>query len=231
MNANVMTCATNVPTYLYQTYRWAYLSQNTLPFLDHSWVVSAILWGNANRLMCEAVAEFSYGQRILQAACVYGKFSRILANQIGPSGMLEVVDVAELQVENAQCKLRDFAQVQIRQADLTDSASVNSNSSDGVCCFFLLHEVPEAERCKLVDNLLSAVRPGGKIVFVDYHRPYWLHPLRPIMSLVFRFLEPYATSLFDSEIQSRSPRAPDFEWCKTTSFGGLYQKLVGVRRR
>jgi SAM-dependent methyltransferase len=180
--------------------------------------------------MREAVDEFSVGQWVLQAACVYGHFSRMLAEQVGTSGVLEVVDAAELQVANARRKLGGLPQVRLRQADLADSGSVEFGANDGVCCFFLLHEVPESERCNIVDNLLATVKPGGKIVFVDYHRQHCLHPLGPIMNLVFRWLEPYAKSLLDSEIQSRSTRASDFEWTKTTYFGGLYQKLVGVRQ-
>lgn len=229
--ANQMTCASDVPPYLYHTYSWAYLNRDILPFLDRSWVVSAILWGNANRLIRAAVHEYSPGQQVLQAACVYGRFSRILAEQVGVSGRLEIVDVAALQVMNARRKLDDLPQVQLRQADLARSGTVDSGSMDGVCCFFLLHEVPEAVRCSIVDNLLAAVRPGGKIVFVDYHRPHYFHPLKPLMSLVFRWLEPYAEGLFDSEIQSRSAMAHDFEWTRTTYFGGLYQKLVGVRSK
>jgi SAM-dependent methyltransferase len=176
------------------------------------------------------VAEFGEGQRVLQAACVYGPFSRMLADCVGPTGALEVVDVAALQVDNVRRKLRHLEHVQVRQADLTDAGCIERGASDAVCCFFLLHEVPDGERRSIVDNLLGAVRPGGKIVFVDYHRTVAWHPLRPIMALVFRWLEPYALSLLDTDIASLSECAADFEWKKTTCFGGLYQKLVGVRR-
>lgn len=224
-----VTCVENVPVYLSRTYRWAYLNRTTLPWLDRSLVVSAILWGNAGRLMRTAVAEFEAGERVLQAACVYGVFSHLLANRVGASGLLEVVDVAALQVANLRRKLAGLAHVQVRQADLADAEAVDRNLSDGVCCFFLLHEVPEDARRKIVDNLLTAVRPGGKIVFIDYHRPHRWHPLRPVMELVFRWLEPYAPSLFDAEIESRSLQSHKFEWTKITFFGGLYQKLVGVK--
>jgi ubiquinone/menaquinone biosynthesis C-methylase UbiE len=231
MNATDITCTENVPSYLYQTYHWAYLNQDTLPWLDRGWVVSAILWGNAGRLMRDAIDEFSAGQQVAQAACVYGDFSRMLARRVGRSGALEVIDAAEIQLANARRKLTDQLQVCMRRADLAASGSVDANSRDGICCFFLLHEVPEQARCCIIENLLAAVKPGGKVVFVDYHRPHGLHPLRPVMSMVFRWLEPYAQSLFDSEIQARAARAEDFEWKKTVYFGGLYQKVVGVRRR
>ncbi|CAI08200.1 conserved hypothetical protein, potential methyltransferase [Aromatoleum aromaticum EbN1] len=219
-----------IPAYLRHAYSWAYLDPRTLRWLDRPAVVSAILWGNANRLMRDAVAEFVPGQRVLQAACVYGGFSALLAQRLGAHGALDVVDVAALQVANARRKLAGFRQAKIWQADLSVSGCVAADAYDGVCCFFLLHEVPEAERCRIVDNLLAAVRPGGRIVFVDYHRPRGWHPLRPVMSMVFRSFEPYAQSLFAAAIESRSARSAGFEWTKTTCFGGLYQKLVGTRR-
>lgn len=219
-----------VPAYLAHTYEWAYLNRDHLRWLDRDLVVSAILWGNAGRLMRAAAAEFEPGQRVLQAACVYGRFSHLLAHRVGASGTLEIVDVAALQVDHARRKLALRAQVSCRRADLTDAASVGAQAYDGVCCFFLLHEVPEAERRRIVDNLLAAVRPGGKIVFVDYHRPSRWHPLRPVMALVFRWLEPYAVSLFDATIAARSARAQEYDWTVRTRFGGLYQHVVGVRK-
>jgi len=231
MNAADTTCTENVPSYLYQTYHWAYLNQDILPLLDRDWVVSAILWGNSRRLMRDAVDEFSPGQQVTQAACVYGDFSRMLACRVGESGALEVIDAAEIQLANARRKLRDQPQVRMRRADLAAPDCMCADSRDGACCFFLLHEVPEEVRGGIIDNLLAAVKPGGKVVFVDYHLPHSMHPLRPVMHLVFRWLEPYARSLFDREIQSRAAQAADFDWEKSVYFGGLYQKVVAIRRR
>lgn len=224
------TGAAAIPRYLARTYHWAYLDRRTLPWLDREWVVSAILWGNARRLMRSAVSEFRPGHKLLQAACVYGPFSRLLAEQVGSSGSLEVVDVAPIQVANAARKLAGLPQALVRQGDLAARNCVAPGAYGAVCCFFLLHEVPTVERACIVDNLLAAVRPGGKIVFVDYHRMRPWHPLRPVMAQVFRRLEPFAESLLDADIRLLSPRGDEFEWTKTTCFGGLYQKLVGVRR-
>ena len=220
-----------IPLYLSRTYTWAYLSRRTLPWLDRPLVVSAILWGNAGRLMRAAVAHFAPGQKVLQAACVYGDFSRMLAERVGPRGRLEVVDVAPIQLANARRKLAGLPQVRLRRADLAEPGARGADgASDGVCCFFLLHEVPASQRARIVDNLLGAVRPGGKVVFVDYLRARRWHPLRPVMAQVFRWLEPYAPSLLGVEIASLTPRAGQFEWQKSTSFGGLYQQVVAVRR-
>jgi SAM-dependent methyltransferase len=215
-----------LPDYLVQTYRWAYLSDRWRRILDRPLVVSAILWGNASRLMQSAVAEFAAGSHVLQTACVYGGFSQLLARQVGRAGSLEVIDVASLQVQNCRRKLVDYPNARVR---IADAAVPPGPTYDGICCFFLLHEVPEDYKSRIVDNLLTSVRPGGRVVFVDYHRPARLHPLRAVMALVFRWLEPYAPSLWEREIASYARNAEGFVWHKATFFGGLYQKTVAIR--
>jgi len=222
-----MPSSTSLPAYLRDTYTWAYLDRRAVRWLDQPVVVSAILWGNAGRLMDWAVREFSPGQRVLQAAAVYGDFSLRLVRRLGAAGRLSVVDVAPIQVANARRKLAGWPGVRARVADLTEPLG---ERFDAVCCFFLLHEVPVPARRCIVANLLAAVGPGGRIVFVDYHRPRWWHPMGPAMALVFRYLEPFANSLLAESIESMLPESADFEWRKETRFGGLYQKVVGVRR-
>ncbi len=216
-----------IPEYLHSTYHWAYLSRIGQRLLDRPIVVATILWGNDQRLMKAAAAEFNPGQKILQVACVYGDFSPILARQVGSEGRLTVIDVAPIQIENCRRKLVSYPQTKLRVAD---AAAPLAEDVDGICCFFLLHEVPEEYKTRIVDNLLGMLAPGGKIVFVDYHRPHALHPLKGIMALVFRWLEPFARILWDREIVSYTSRANEFDWEKCTYFGGLYQKVVGVRR-
>ena len=81
-----------------------------------------------------------------------------------------------------------------------------------------------------VDALLGSVVPGGKVVFVDYHRPHPRHPLKGVMSLIFDFLEPFAKSLWHADIADFAGARDDFAWSKQTYFGGLYQKTVALRR-
>jgi SAM-dependent methyltransferase len=216
-----------VPGYLAETYGWAYLNPRNLKFLDRPLIVSAILWGNYRRLLRMALAELRPGQRVLQPACVYGHFSPALAEFVGPNGQLDVSDVAPLQIENCQRKLSGFHHA---KATVRDAADLGGGNYDAVCCFFLLHELPEGYKRKVVDALLDSVSPGGKVIFVDYHRPHWAHPLKPIMSLVFDLLEPYAKGLWDFEISNYAAKAAGFDWCAKTCFGGLYQICVARRR-
>jgi SAM-dependent methyltransferase len=215
-----------LPAYLRDTYSWAYLDERSVPWLDRPWIVDAILWGNAARLMDAAMAEFPAGANVLQAAAVYGDFSPRLARQIGPQGRLTVMDVAPIQVARTNGKLAEYPTA---RAFVSDLAEPLAQTFDAVCCFFLLHEVPPAVRARIVTNLLEAVRPGGKVVFVDYHRPRRGHLLGPLMRLVWRQLEPFAESLLDQRIAAIAPAGTAFSWREESFFGGLYQKVVGTR--
>ena len=98
-----------VPTYLRRYYWWAYLRPAALRIFDHTPVVSAILWGGYGRLKRATFAEIGAGDRVLQAACVYGDFSRDLAKLVGNHGHLDVVDVVPLQVANCPAQASRLA--------------------------------------------------------------------------------------------------------------------------
>jgi SAM-dependent methyltransferase len=220
--------AVALPDYLVDTYTWAYLRPRSLRLLDRHLVVNSILWGNYRRLVRAACSEFARGDRVLQAASVYGNLSSCLAEQVGAEGFLDVIDVAPLQVAHCRGKLADRPNVRVRVAN---AVNPQQRDYDGVCCFFLLHEIPDAQKREVVHALLAAVRPGGKVVFVDYHRPAWWHPLRPVMAAVFRWLEPFANGLVSRSIRELAEQPQSYHWRKSTWFGGLYQVVVVTRPR
>jgi SAM-dependent methyltransferase len=227
VRAEVQPADVNVPAelpdYLVDTYSWAYLRPRSLRLLDRYLVVNGILWGNYRSLVRAACAEFVAGDCILQAASVYGDLSSRLADRIGEQGFLDVIDIAPVQVAHLRRKLAGRENVRVRVAD---AAIPGRSGYDGACCFFLLHEVPDAQKRQIVNALLAAVRPGGKILFVDYHRPVRWHPLRPVMAAIFRWLEPFAAGLVSRSIEEFAERRQDFRWRKQTRFGGLYQLVV-----
>lgn len=105
------------------------------------------------------------------------------------------------------------------------SLAAPAASYDRALLFFLLHEQPLEVRRATLAEAMRAVRPGGRIVIVDYHRPHRLNPLRAPMAGVLRALEPYALDLWWHEIGEWLPRAPA-ALRKALLFGGLYQLVV-----
>ena len=217
----------SIPIYLENTYHWAYLDPRNAKYLDHEWIVKTILWRQHRRLEQAAFEEIEPGQQVLQSACVYGDFSKLLAEHIGPDGKLEIVDVAEVQVDNCRKKLEPFDYASVRHENVLH---LRDEIVDVVCCYFLMHELPNDYKRGVAAVLLNSVRPGGKVVFVDYHKPHWAHPLKPVTSLVFDTLEPYAKDLWRKEIAAFAGNDSRFSWRKETYFGGLFQKVVATRK-
>ena len=224
--ATALVTAVEIPAYLQETYTWAYLDPRNVQLLDRDLVVLAILWGNDGCLGRAVMNELRPGEDVLQVSHVYGSIIPNLARLVGSRGRLEVIDIAPIQVARCREKLAPYPWARVRRADACDPGG---GPYDAVICYFLLHEIPDDYKGAVVDALLGVVRPGGRVVFVDYHQPSPWHPLGWVMSRVFDALEPFAKSLWRNEIADFACAAEEFTWRKETYFGGLYQKVVARR--
>jgi ubiquinone/menaquinone biosynthesis C-methylase UbiE len=222
------TGALQIPAYLKETYWWAYIHPNAVAFFERQWLVNLILWGNFARLRDAALKEL--GPKIhghtLQIACVYGDFSAKLAQRISQGGSLDIVDVLPIQLDNVRRKLPAHAPVRILQSDST-KLKLADGSYDQAIIFFLLHEQPASARAETLSEVLRVLKPGGKLVIVDYHQPSILHPLRYLFKPILKRLEPFALDLWQQGIERWLPNGfVPLEFTKETFFGGLYQKVV-----
>jgi ubiquinone/menaquinone biosynthesis C-methylase UbiE len=221
--------APEIPEYLQDTYWWAYLHPKSFYFFEREWVVNLILWGNMNRLTQAVLQEMSPAphSRVLQVACVYGDFSNRVASHLNETGSrLEIVDVAPIQIENVKKKLSKNQNV---GAFLQDSTSMDfpAASFDDTVVFFLLHEQPAEARRKTVEEAIRVTRPGGKVIFVDYHGPKRSNPMRYVMKPILTWLEPFAMDLWRDELPAFMPETVKPEQIESEFyFGGLYQKIV-----
>jgi ubiquinone/menaquinone biosynthesis C-methylase UbiE len=220
--------STAIPAYLQQVYWWAYVHPNAVKMFERQWLVNAILWGNFARLRDAALDELApdLAGRSLQIACVYGDFSPRLVDRIKHGGELDVVDVLAIQLDNLRKKLVASAPVTLFQRN-SEALGFADASYDQAILFFLLHEQPEAVRRQTLREALRVIKPGGKLVIVDYHQPIRLNPLRYLFRPVLNYLEPFALDLWDHQMTEWLPATVEREQIhKRTYYGGLYQKLV-----
>jgi ubiquinone/menaquinone biosynthesis C-methylase UbiE len=220
-----------IPSYLKRHYWWAYVHPTAVRVFERQWLVNLILWGNFRRLRDAAIARLGVPVRgrTLQVACVYGDLSARLLEQHAPDASLDVVDVLPVQLQNLARKLGPTRRVTLCQGDSAD-LDAEDGYYDQVLVFFLLHEMPRETRERTVSEALRVTRPGGRLVFVDYHRPHPFNPLGWFMRPVLKVLEPFALDLWREEIVSWLPQGARTEQAgKRTWFGGLYQ-LVELRR-
>lgn len=216
-----------IPNYLSKVYWWAYVHPRAVYVFERQWLVNLILWGNFGRLRDAAIELLKPGMsgRTLQIACVYGDLTPKLADSVPAGGSLDVLDVLPVQLDNLRRKLGTRAGVGLIHADSTHTG-IPDASYDQALLFFLLHEQPEDKRRATLAEALRALRPGGRLIIVDYHRPTGRHPLRWAVEQILRRLEPFAMDLW---------RQPVTDWlppnCSATVvshrllFGSLYQIL------
>jgi ubiquinone/menaquinone biosynthesis C-methylase UbiE len=224
-----------VPDYLNETYWWAYVHPNAVKFFERQWLVNAILWGNFSRLRDWALDELSNPATsqlegsTLQIACVYGDLTPKMVQRLKSDASLTVVDVVQAQLDNLSHKLDDQINknnVHLLQRDASHLDGVADKSFDQVLLFFLLHEMPEETRRKTLAEATRVVKPGGRIIIVDYHRPHKFNPHRIIMYPVLKYLEPFALDIWANEVSSWLPEAARSKVTKSVCFGGLYQKII-----
>lgn len=218
----------SVPAYLKETYWWAYLSPKAVAFFERQWLVNLILFGNYKKLrnaLIEQVNVFK-GSRSLQIACAYGDFSSSLLNKIGVDSHLTIIDVAQIQLDNLQKKLgANYQNVELHKQD-SSSLDFDDNSFDNVLLFFLLHEQPKAVREKTVNEAVRVCKPGGKIIYIDYHKPTKNSLLTLFMTFILKTLEPFALDLWNESIESLHNKNNSTLCSKQTYFFSLYQRVV-----
>lgn len=220
-----------IPPYLVDTYWWAYVHPRAVRFFERQWLVNLILWGNFSKLRDAALDALgaSIPGRTLQVACVYGNFTARLAQRLPENAQLDVVDVLPIQLDNLRAKLGAIPTVNMLHRDASDLGLPDA-SYDRVVLFFLLHEMPLDVRRRTLAEALRVVKPGGRIVVVDYHRPVAWHPFRPIMHVILRNFEPFAMDLWAHQVQEWLPAVGDDAIRKRTFWAGLYQLLVIERQ-
>lgn len=228
-----------IPDYLQKTYWWAYIHPKGVKFFERQWLVNLILWGNYAKLRDQALKALNFegNHKSLQIACVYGDFTSKLLNQTKNNSTLDVIDVAPIQLRNLKNKLANVIPAEKRKLTikLQNAAALefSDNSYDSVVLFFLLHELPENIRIKVVNEAFRVLAPGGKLVFIDYHNPDVFNPFRYIMIPILKWLEPFALDMWNNDItdwlslgQTNCHKTDLFKTEKKTYFAGLYQKVV-----
>jgi len=220
-----------VPRYLYSVYWWAYVHPRALRVFERPWLVNCILFGNYGRLRDAALRALGtpvHG-RTLQVACVYGNLTNRLLHKMAPQARLDVVDILPQQLENLRRKVGAHDGIHFLHANATSIQQADA-TYDQVLLFFLLHEQPLAVRKATLKEAFRLVKPGGKVVVVDYHPPAAWHPLRWLMRGIFRWLEPFAIELWNHPVEEFLPENLRIQTStKATYFGGLYQIREFVR--
>ena len=221
-----------IPDYLRLNYWWAYVHPSAVKLFERGWLVDLILWGNYKQLSAAALAAL--GERLdgptLQVACVYGDLTPRLSDRVRhDGGSLDVVDVLPVQLDNLRKKLPANTAVRMLEQDSSD-LDLPDASYDQALLFFLLHEQPADIRARTVSETLRVVKPGGRVVIVDFARPKWWHPLRYSWLPFISRLEPFAADMWRDPDGLALPPETEHSRTRRPFFGGMFQMVTLTRR-
>jgi SAM-dependent methyltransferase len=129
---------------------------------------------------CWRRAGITAGSRVLDVGAGPGYATVDLAEIVGPTGEVLAVDRSArfLEVARKTCAARGLSQVRFQEADLVEQP-LGALNFDHAWCRWVASFVSSPE--KLINNIASALRPGGLAIFHEYshYETFRLAPRRP----------------------------------------------------
>ena len=194
-----------VPEYLAHYYWWAYLWRGSIWFFDHQPVISAILFGQYDRLLKKTLAQIETkpAARILQLTCVYGKLTPALLSST--DNEIHLCDAATGQLQLARRKTSHAAERCHLARMNAECLAYRDDVFDQVIVFFLFHEMPAAARHNAYNEIARVVRPGGSVLITEYaatpqrHALYRFPPTRWVLS----HLEPFLPCFWKEDVNAK----------------------------
>jgi ubiquinone/menaquinone biosynthesis C-methylase UbiE len=180
---------------------WIYKSPLFIRLADRMFVVSSILLLQYNNLVNTVVKRLNpslKGKRILQISCAFGNVSEKIAESCARQDAEEFVltDIMQSEIDNAERKLKRFGKLCTFLKQDATNLQFEDQSFDYVVVFFLPHELPLDKKGKLIEEAHRVLKPGGKVVFGEFHKPR-LKILEILGRIYFYIFEPYATEMWD----------------------------------
>lgn len=213
-----------MPLYTKEIYGDFYNNKRLVKIFDSSLFRNITsLWQN-HKLIDAGLKEINPGDRVLQFGCTLGAQMEKTASRVGAYGQYDVLDVSSIQINRCKKKYGNLY-MQMKYIQQNANKPVRDNY-DVVLVYMLLHEVPHIQKSKILKAALDSVKEGGKLVVIDYHEPVKWHPLRYVVRMFNRLLQPFAEILWDREIPTFIKDKSSYIFRRALYFGGMYQKVV-----
>jgi ubiquinone/menaquinone biosynthesis C-methylase UbiE len=214
------------------------------PIYAHMWLIrlvdfqpliSAILLFQYHRLVARITQEIVRtdldGSKVLITSCAFGDMIPRVVEAAFVSNASEVLvaDIIPNELTHAKNKLVDCGH---KVRFLKDDATCMDLGDDTVAVnivFFLLHELPHAQKIRALDEAGRVLVAGGRLLLAEFHRPE-IWPLRALSWIYFKVFEPLGLTLWNSHDPiALLQQAGGWRCERSTCFHGNFQLIVATR--
>ena len=216
-----------VPEYLKSVYEGRYFNPFFSKIFDDDWTAAIGTFFRGGMLTKKVVNEIIEGYDVLQLGIASGDFEQKIAQKMNSKGRYDIEDISARHIELTRTRVAAWLNVTLKERDFMFP---NDLRYDAVIGYFVLHELPDSRKKAVLERAFNALKPNGKMIFVDYACPKKYHPLKQPVKLFNRLYEPFAESLWYNEIQDFAPETDKLIWDKRTFFGDMYQCVIAQRR-
>lgn len=211
---------------------WIYKNRFLIWITDRQPIISAILLWNYHRLVTDVIdrLDLSDGKKnVLQLSCAFGNISERIAKKCtGHGAQLAIADIVQNELTHTKRKLEKRGLHNAASFMLCDATALPypDETFDYVVSFFLFHELPLEKKRKALQESMRVVKPGGKIICAEFHRPE-SRILQVSGTLFFTVFERYAREMWhafnpEAEIRVHAKDLTEWTFSKKPIFKGNY---------
>ena len=163
----------SVPEYLQAVYHRRYFSPFLSKIFDDDWISGPGTFFCTGKLTKAVTNEIIEGNDVLQLGIASGTFERDVASKMNSKGRYHIEDISPSHGEAVMPRISPWLNATIKERDFTIE---NEWRYDIVIGYFVLHELPDIRKKALLKRALNALKPTGKMIFIDYAQPNNFHP-------------------------------------------------------
>lgn len=216
-----------VPEYLRSVYDGRYFHPLFTRLFDDNWTAAISSFFCGGKLNKTVVNEIIEGNDVLQLGVAAGNLEQEIAQKMNSKGLYHIEDISMQHLDVMKPRVSAWLNVTLKERDFTVP---NDLRYDVVIGYFVLHELPDPRKKAVLKRAFNALKPNGKMIFIDYASPKEFHPLKYPVKIFNRLYEPFAESLWHNEIQDFALKTDKLIWDKKTFFGDMYQCVIAQRR-
>jgi ubiquinone/menaquinone biosynthesis C-methylase UbiE len=144
------------------------------PIYDSLNKMLSILVGTSERTvrnMTVDLAHIQAGEKVLEVGCGTGSLTLAAKKRAGPAGEVHGIDAAPEMIRVARRKAaRAGADIDFRVGLIQDIPFPDAQF-DVVLASFMIFHMPEETRCKGLAEIRRVLKPGGRLLIVDFEPP------------------------------------------------------------